>query len=905
MVQPQPKILLLGWDGADWASIDPLLRRGRLPVLASLLRRGVRAPLKSFPPYLSPILWNTIATGHHPAEHGIIGFTEWNATSGTIQPVSSHARRRKPLWRIFSEQGLPAHVVGWFASHPAEPVSGVCVSEAFGRFTGKHGKLAAGAVFPEHLAAGLEGCRVAPQEVERGLLTWFSADLDAARLARDGRAQGLLKRLSELYSIHNAAIAIATGQPVGFLGVYYHFIDWICHDFAEYAPPQMPGGNGADYRLYNQVLDRAYELQDLLLGDLLGRLGPDTSVLLVSDHGFLSGDERLAHTPSITAGVAAWHRPTGILAAAGPLFSDAGTELASATLFDIAPTLLHAAGLPVGRDLPGRVLSDALRTRAEPAWIDSWERETPRHPLPAPNLAQLDQRELLRTFQELGYVSLGDDPFDNPEELTRRENAWNLGHALLHADRLEEALACFEEAWFHSPEFVHIAIPLARCQLRLGLKDEARRTLATVRDHAGHPEALATLAEFALQLGDYEEVPSLLAGEVPLPPGQRYGLCGLALLRLERWDEAAQAAARWLAQEPASLPGRMLLLRARVRAGRWAEAAPLAHELAAAQPSWALAHFSLGQIHQGLGRLEDASTCFARAESLRPAIFGPDGKQRAHQSAPAAGGEGASILTFADFDFTRALDSKPREAAAAARELARLREASQARLAGWRRSRGLHRQKAAPLARWAPPAKAAPAAAPESLPEAVIVSGLPRSGTSLLMQMLAAGGLPIKSDGIRVADRHNPKGFFEWEPVKQLHRHPGRLFEAAGHAVKVVSSQLPFIPAALPCRVVWVDRRVEEICRSQEAMILAEHPGRVLPPHGERVALLAAHREKILAWLAASGRPCLRVEHARLLREPTAVAAGLAAFLGDVLPRPQAMAACVDPALHRQREVSA
>ena len=900
------KILLLGWDGADWSVIDPLLRQGRMPVLAGLLNRGVRADLKSFPPYLSPMLWNTIATGHHPAEHGIIGFTEWNAATTSIQPISSHARRRKPLWRIFSEQGRSSHVAGWFASHPAEPVNGVCVSEAFGRFTGKEGKLAPGAVFPARMTSDLEGCRVAPNEVEQSLLTWFSADLNPERLARDARAQRLLKHLSELYSIHNAAIDIASSQPVDFLAVYFHFIDWICHDFAEYAPPQMPGVGDADFRLYRQVLDRAYELQDLLMGDLLARLGPETSVMLVSDHGFLSGEERLAHTPSITAGIAAWHRPTGILAAAGPLFREGGIGLGSATLFDIAPSLLHAAGLPVGRDMPGAVLTEALRTTVTPTLIASWEREDPISPLPAHDVTKLDQRELLRTFQELGYVSMGDDPFDNAEELTRRENAWNLGHALLHADRLTEALGYFEEAYFHNPESVHIAVPLARCQIGLGLKAEARLTLATVRDYLpGQPDAIATVAEFAIRLGDHVQTVELLRSDAgrSLPPERRFALLGLALLHLERWSEAEEVAAQWLEQCPASARARMLLLRSLLRAGRLEEAERLAFDLAAVAPSWALAHFSLGQILQNRGRHEDASACFARAYDLRPTVFAPNGRRTARWSPlSSADASPRSVLSFDDFDFSGVLEEDETEKAVVNSDMVRqVREASASRLSELYRRRNLRRRDGAPQTRCAPPVKTAPALS-KNLASAVIVSGLPRSGTSLLMQMLVAGGIPVKSDGIRVADRHNPKGFFEWEPVKQLHRHPERLLEAAGHAVKVVSSQLPFVPASLPCKIIWVDRQVEEICRSQEAMILAEQPARVLPPFAERAAMLAGHRDEILAWAEKNGRPLVRVRHARLLREPATVAAELAAFLGDLLPNPGAMAACVDPSLHRQKE---
>ncbi len=174
-------LLLIGWDGADWQTLRPLIAGGHMPVLRRIVESGVSGDLRSFPPYLSPMLWNTIGTGHHPAEHGIVGFTEWNPTTRSIQPISSRTPRRKALWTILSEQDRPAHVVGWFASHPAEPVNGVCVSETFGRFTTTTPtgsalpptapNSPAGSVFPPELADALSGARVPPHEIERGLLT--------------------------------------------------------------------------------------------------------------------------------------------------------------------------------------------------------------------------------------------------------------------------------------------------------------------------------------------------------------------------------------------------------------------------------------------------------------------------------------------------------------------------------------------------------------------------------------------------------------------------------------------------------------------------------------------------------------------------------------------------------------
>jgi hypothetical protein len=100
-----------------------------------------------------------------------------------------------------------------------------------------------------------------------------------------------------------------------------------------------------------------------------------------------------------------------------------------------------------------------------------------------------------------------------------------------------------------------------------------------------------------------------------------------------------------------------------------------------------------------------------------------------------------------------------------------------------------------------------------------IVSGLPRSGTSLMMQMLAAGGMQILSDGERAADVDNPRGYLEWERIKRLPRDPTCIAEAEGKAVKVISLLLLSLPEGHDYRVVFMQRPLPEVLASQQAMM--------------------------------------------------------------------------------------
>src|SRR4051812_42341493 len=128
------RLLLVGWDAADWQMIEPLLEAGQMPHLNELIEGGVMGNIATLQPVISPMLWTSIATGKTADKHGILGFTERDAQSGEIRPASSLSRRTKAIWNIFQQAlGWRCHTVGWWASHPAEPLDGITVSNLFFR----------------------------------------------------------------------------------------------------------------------------------------------------------------------------------------------------------------------------------------------------------------------------------------------------------------------------------------------------------------------------------------------------------------------------------------------------------------------------------------------------------------------------------------------------------------------------------------------------------------------------------------------------------------------------------------------------------------------------------------------------------------------------------------------------
>jgi len=188
-------------------------------------------------------------------------------------------------------------------------------------------------------------------------------------------------------------------------------------------------------------------------------------------------------------------------------------------------------------------------------------------------------------------------------------------------------------------------------------------------------------------------------------------------------------------------------------------------------------------------------------------------------------------------------------------------------------------------------------------PETVlIVSGLPRSGTSMMMKMLAAGGLPVLTDEIRTADVDNPQGYYEFERVKQIETDQAWLEGARGKVVKMIAALLKHLPPDYDYQVIFVQRQMAEILASQRQMLIRRGEPTDAISDERMAALFQKHVERVQAWLAEQPNfDVLYVHYNRILEEPLPHARRINEFLGGGLDV-ERMAAVVEPTLYRQRE---
>ncbi len=554
-----PRVVIVGLDGADWSIIDRLARENRLPVLSRLRREGAAGVLMSEPPLISPIVWTTMATGRSPLDHGVFGFL--TRRQGVVEPVRSDERKVRSFWNVATDHHVSAGVVGWYASWPAEKVDGFLVSDRAGAHlvagagAGREEGLAEPPALARELAAEQE--RVRSDVTEESARRLFAPGADPALLPA-GKLAALLDQLrtTELYK-RLFLTGLEKRHPV--IGaVCFEATDSVGHLFVDYSPPPIPGTDPRLAAQFGGVFDRFYETIDGVLGEIVARLDPArTTLIVVSDHGFRDGPLRPMFPTVAEHSSAAplWHRSAGLVLLWGRGV-ERGRELPPQTLYDVLPTIFRLADVPLAANLPGRPIEAALTaevTGRPPQKVADYEAAGPRATAAPPPADAGASEEQIARLRALGYVAAGDARSlaagGQDGQLAIPESAFNRAMFLQNAGRRVEALAAFRELERLQPDSAMGFVGEATVLLNLGKADEA-----------------SAAADRALALDARLAPAQVLAGEAKLRRGHdREGAEHLAqALRLDPANgRAARLLGDVLARHGNLAQGEQLLLRAR------------------------------------------------------------------------------------------------------------------------------------------------------------------------------------------------------------------------------------------------------------------------------------------------------------------------------------------------------
>ena len=580
--------------------------------------------------------------------------------------------------------------------------------------------------------------------------------------------------------------------------------------------------------------------------------------------------------------ITGWHRNQGILLAKGPGIKP-GSQVYGSRLLDIAPTILHAFGLPVGNDMEGRVLTELFQESIPIQTIPTWENPDGSSRSRG-SLTREESQALLEQFVALGYI---DEISDNPSQAaneTKRENKWNLARAYLYSGKNDGALPLLEDCFNAYPERTDYAQALAKTQFALGLTDEAEETLEICLETFGESISAHVLkAQISIEKGNHAKALEHLdtireqAGEeVPV-----LELSCRAYATLGMWDEARATAEKLLTIDPTSIQAHNTRTRCHLNDKDPQSAVDTALAAISFQFASPRAHHLLGSALIQLEQFEEAEHALKNCLQLdRENASALATLKKVYQVTEQT--EKAEAL---ETDLVR---QKVIRAAEREKHLTSLRHGIAARAKARHAKREASAKKAAEEA----------AIKPCSF---TIVSGLPRSGTSLMMQMLRAAGMDLMHDGKREADEDNLEGYWEWEEIKSLKKNPRLIEQADGKVIKVISALLPQLPPRHQYRVIFMKRPVQEVVDSQWKMI--ERRGQ--NPVSEKQHLIQTqqtHAEQTLAQLKQRKNvDLIEINYPEMVANPASQLDTLKSFLGETAPEPEKLAQAIRPDLHRNK----
>lgn len=413
---PPPKVMVIGLDGADWNILNPLLEQKKLPHLASMIKEGSSGVLHTVRPTKSPVIWTSIGTGKTMLKHGVL---DWNyVENNSINiPYSVEDIRVKFAWEILGGYKYTVGVVNWFCTFPAPPVNGYLVSDRFSISVDRYLEYD-GITFPPELYDKLYPKVVRFRDRQFRKLRKIENIphyLEEANQRFDIIPEGRRRQLRFFRrfflkdkSVENVALFLLEAVPVDFFAVYLRLIDTTSHFASIFLEEDLRekwlrendelGGPSPEteaelYRNMADIIAPIYIYMDNILGRLKAKSAPDTTFIIVSDHGFNFSPIGYNHynTPELAHGVIIINGP-GV---------KAGSRINNASIYDVTPTILALYGIPAGEDMDGKILQDAFSRRLKSKTISTHEdgqrsqqQKTPR---------ELDE-DVLEELRSLGYI---------------------------------------------------------------------------------------------------------------------------------------------------------------------------------------------------------------------------------------------------------------------------------------------------------------------------------------------------------------------------------------------------------------------------------------------------------------------------------------------------------------------
>lgn len=844
------KLLVIGWDAADWKVIRPLMEAGKMPNFEKFYKQSSYGNLRTLDPAFSPMLWTSIATGKRADKHGIYGFIEPDPNDDTkSRPINSTSRKTRALWNILSHEKYKTNVVAWWPSQPVEPINGVMVSNYFHKNCENKGE---DIVHPELLRPIFEGLDIPKDKITKEFLLNFVPNATKVTdefLEKYGKLFVTLQKVTaETQSVFNYSDWVIKNTEWDFTATYFNAIDHYCHPFMKYHPPRMPHINEELFDMFSSVIDQAYIYHDYMLGELLKDIDNQTYVLLLSDHGFHSDHLRPKILPKFAASPALEHNPYGIFLLKGPDIKE-DNEINGANLLDITPTLLTLLGLPVGQDMDGKVLTEVFTHEIKPSYLPSWddiEGDFSEHSDDQKSKSYVGT-EMMEQLKELGYV---EDDSDNENKINGynravNESKYNLSRVYHEKGDIYKTIDILWDLLDNQPEEIRFSIDLLSHLISLSdfdSADEVVKVLSGLKlEGIEKYYREVAIAKLEIAKGDYNLAEQRLDGLKKEFEGKiNLNLIYGKLYRSQhKYEKAVGYYDKVLLSDPFSLN----------------------------------AYHCLTQCYLKLDKLDSAEENAIKALNIKP-----EAHYLHNQIAKVFKRKGDINAAIEAFEFCLKLAPNNTQSKL---QLIKLYEESGTQI---QRLEALKQE------------------LEEYQSEQInIVSGLPRSGTSLMMSILDKLEVPLLLDDKRKPDESNPKGYFEYEKTLTIEKTNKWMGEAAGKAVKVVAPLLRFVNNNYRYKIIFMTREIEDVLVSQEVMKkrLANKEEKITYDVSKEQKLLRFSKQ-VKKWLGDKENvEVLYVDHQDLLYNTEREVNKVLDFLGGNKDKINEAIQCVDLKLHR------
>ncbi len=612
------KVILIGWDAADWHFINPLLKENKMPCLEKFISEGIHGNIASIQPMLSPMLWTSIATGKRGDSHGIHGFVEPSDDGQSIRPATSSSRKCKAIWNILNQNKLRCNIVNWFASHPAENINGYIVSNLYPDWdsSGKFPSLqTSGIINSSLLESELSELRLLPSDINSEEIQMFIPNLASIDLSIDKRPYQLQQLLAKTASIHNAATYLLSKKDWDFTAIYYGAIDQFGHEFMQYHPPKLNEVNNQDFENYKYVMENIYRYHDMMLHGLLQNIDSSTNIIIVSDHGYISNELR-PKMESARKLPESCHRYFGIACANGPDFKK-GEKLYGATILDVTPTILSLFDLPVGDDMEGRIWQETFDNPNNIKRTLSWELVPGKDGMHSENLKNdpIEMQSLLQQFIDLGYIDEPSKDIKDTIDNVIRDQKTNLARSLIDSGKIDQAIPLLEFLYQSYSNEIYYITKLVECYIQTDDLNNARKYLNILKQKGNNSNAYVYLLEGSLAMAQNKADQAVKSFNTALAESDSNAillnnLIGRAYLILNKFELAKKAYTKVLQIEPENPFAHNGLAQSYIATKNYKKAVEHSLDAVGLLHFFPAAHYHLGVALAEIGKPIDAISAF-------------------------------------------------------------------------------------------------------------------------------------------------------------------------------------------------------------------------------------------------------------------------------------------------------